>query len=188
MFILLLLSSCLSSEGEQPSGSFSLPQQTDQAGVLKVSDGDTIWVRMNGKEVKLRLLGIDTPEKFESKKLYREAAECGVSAGYMKSLGKLAILHAKKKYPYEGEQVKVIIYGYGYYGRALVIVILPDGTNYNEQMVADGYACVYKYRDRKSKELPWGEWRKLNELLEQAKKEKRGLWEKDCEVMECLCK
>jgi len=42
--------------------------------------------------------------------------------------------------------------------------------------VADGYACVYKYCGCKNKELLWYEWRKLNELLEQAKKK-----EEDCE-------
>jgi len=102
------------------------------------------------------LLGIDTPEKFESRKLYREASECGVSVEYMKSLGKMATSHARE-YLHEGDQVKVIVYDHDYYGRALAFIILSNGTNYNEQMVADGYACVYKYRGRKSKELPWGD-------------------------------
>jgi len=154
MLVFLLLSSCLSSE--QKTDKSSSTRQTYQAVVLKVSDGDTVWVRIDHKEVKLRLLGIDTPEKFESKKLYREASECGVSAKYMKSLGKMATSHARE-YLHEGDQVKVIIYGHGYYGRALAFIILSNGTNYNEQMGVDGYACVYKYRGRKSKELPWEE-------------------------------
>ncbi|HDJ96518.1 MAG TPA: hypothetical protein ENG45_00410, partial [Candidatus Aenigmarchaeota archaeon] len=171
LFILafLLLSFCLSSE--QRTDKSSSTRQTYQVVVLRVSDGDTVWVRIDHKEVKLRLLSIDALEKFESKKLYREASECGVSVEYMKSLGKMATSHARE-YLHEGDQVKAIVYGHGYYDRALAFIILSNGTNYNEQMVADGYACVYKYRGRKSKELPWEEWKKLNELLEQAKEGK----------------
>ena len=137
--------------------------------------------------MKLRLLGIDTPEKFSSRKLERNAAECGVRPGKVKNLGQLATHHAKSLLKV-GQQVKVIIRGRGYYGRALAIIILPDGTNYNEAMVRDGYACVYKYHGHKSKELTWEEWERLNRLLEDAKRHKRGLWGVDYRLMECLCR
>jgi len=48
------------------------------ATVLKISNGDTIWVLMSGHKVKLRLLGIDMPEKFDFKKLDKDVRECGV--------------------------------------------------------------------------------------------------------------
>jgi len=49
--------------------------------VTKISDGDTFWVRLeNGKRVKIRVWGIDTSEKFESKKFFREVRRCGVSS------------------------------------------------------------------------------------------------------------
>ncbi len=48
-------------------------------------------------------------------------------------------------------------------------MILPDGVNYNEQEVADGYACVYKYHGHKSRELSQVEFDKLNRLMRQAR-------------------
>ncbi|MCD6398951.1 MAG: thermonuclease family protein [Candidatus Aenigmarchaeota archaeon] len=142
---------------------------------------------MQGQRVKLRLLGIDTPEKFKSRKLARDARECGVSQGYMKNLGQEAT-HYAKSLLHKGQKVKVVVYGRGYYGRTLALIYLPDGTCYNERIVADGYACVYKYYGHKSRELPWDEWFRLNQLLEEAKKNRRGLWGKDYRVMECLCR
>jgi len=155
--------------------------------VLKVSDGDTVWVLMNGKKVKLRLLGIDTPEKFSCRKLERDAAVCGVKQGRVKNLGQLATHHAKELLK-KGQKVTVIVRGYGYYGRPLAVIILPDGTNFNETMVKGGYACVYKYHGHKSKELSWKEWERLNQFLKQAKKYRRGLWAVDYRLMECLCR
>ncbi|MDL1971476.1 MAG: thermonuclease family protein [Candidatus Desulfofervidaceae bacterium] len=146
-----------------------------------------MWVLINGQKVKLRLIGIDTPEKYPGKKLERDARECSVSKGHMKNLGQEATHHAKKLL-HKGEQVKVVTYGHDCYGRTLAIIYLPDGTNYNEKMVADGYACVYRYCAHKSRQLPQEEKKKLNQLLEEAKKNRRGLWGKDYRVMECLCR
>jgi len=157
-------------------------QQRHPATVLKISDGDTIWVSMNRQKIKLRLIGIDTPEKFSSKKLEREAAECQVSPGYMKNLGQLATAYAKRLL-HKGQKVKVVIYGYGYYGRALAMIYLPDGTCYNERIVRDGYACVYE----RSEELPEEIMEKLLSLEEQARRERRGLWGTHYRVMKCLC-
>jgi micrococcal nuclease len=81
----------------------------------------------------------------------------------------------------------VDIRGYGYYGRALAMVYLPDGTCYNERVVADGYACVYKYHGHKSKQLSWEEFNKLNRLMQEAREHKKGLWGRDYRVMERLC-
>jgi len=77
---------------------FSCPvfaQQSYPAIVLKITDGDTVWVLMAGQRLKLRLLGIDTPEKFASRKLDRDAERCGVPLAYMKHLGQAATHYAK---------------------------------------------------------------------------------------------
>ena len=161
---------------------FIRAQQRHVATILKVSDGDTVWALMNGEKVKLRLIGIDTPEKFSSKKLKREAAECQVSPGYIKNLGQMATAYAKRLL-HKGQKVKVVIYGYGYYGRALAMIYLPDGTCYNERIVRDGYACVYE----RSEELPEQIMEKLLSLEEQARRERKGLWRTHYRVMECLC-
>src|SRR6195952_1315698 len=36
--------------------------------VSKVVDGDTLWVQRDGKDLKLRLIGIDTPETHDPRK------------------------------------------------------------------------------------------------------------------------
>jgi len=169
------------------SSSCLFAREACQATVIRVSDGDTVWVLINGRQRKLRLLGIDTPEKFASRKLSREAAHCGVSEGYKKNLGQMATHYAKKLLT-KGQKVRLVSYGRGYYGRVLGVIYLPDGTCYNEKIVEDGYACVYKYHGHKSSQLPWTEWIKLNRLLDKARRHKRGLWSVDYTVMDCLCR
>ena len=168
---------------------FSCPvyaQPSYQATVLKITDGDTVWVAINGHRVKLRLLGIDTPEKYPGRKLERDAERCGVPPSYMKHLGQEATQHAKTLL-HRGERVTVVTYGHGYYGRTLAVIILPDGSSFNEDMVADGYSCVYKYHGHKSRELSQEEWDRLNQMLDEARTKHKGLWGENYKVMERLC-
>ena len=39
-----------------------------KATIMKITDGDTVWVKNQGKRVKLRLIGIDTPEEYKAKR------------------------------------------------------------------------------------------------------------------------
>src|SRR5690242_10343644 len=57
----------------QPPDTQSPPENpdkdlTEQAWVQRVIDGDTIEVLVNGKEEKVRLLGIDTPETVDPRR------------------------------------------------------------------------------------------------------------------------
>jgi len=160
---------------------------TYQTKITKITDGDTVWIQVNHKYIKLRLLGIDTPEEYPSRKMSKDMRMCHTSYKNMRYLGLLATKHAETML-YKGENVIIKTFGKGYYHRTLAYIILPDGTNYNEREVADGYACVYKYRGHKSRELPLKEYRKLLRLMDQAKRNKRGLWRQYSEIMECLCK
>ena len=157
-------------------------QESYFATVLQVCDGDTIWVLINNQKIKLRLIGIDTPEKFQSKKLKREARACHVKPEYMKEFGRAATEYAKKLL-HKKEKIKVVIYGYGYYGRALALVYLADGSCYNESIIRDGYACVYE----RSKELPPEILKRFLSLEKEAKEKRKGLWRKDYYLMKCLC-
>ena len=157
------------------------------ATVLKISDGDTIWVKTEGgRKIKLRLLGIDTPEKFPGRKLERDALKCRVREGKIKNLGQLATHHAKRLL-HRGDVVRVIIRGRGYYRRALAIVFLPDGTNFNLKMVEDGFACVYTWHGKRPEHVGILEYLRLKKALLTAKKERRGLWKVAPELMRCLC-
>ena len=173
--IFLLCSPCFVSAGQY------------KATILKITDGDTVWVNQQGKRIKLRLLGIDTPEEYKSRKMNKDLRRCNVSYAEMRVLGLAATEHAKTML-YKGQDVTIKTFGKGYYGRTLAFVILQNGINYNEQEVADGYACVYKYRGHKSKEMSQREFDKLNVLLNQAREQRKGLWDNNFDVMRRLCR
>jgi len=158
---------------------------TYHATITKITDGDTVWVRMHGSRVKLRLLGIDTPEEYYSKKMLKDVRMCDTSYNQMKPLGLSATRHTRTML-HRGQSVTIKTFGRGYYGRTLAYVILSDGMNYNEQEVADGYAVVYKYHGRKSREISQNEFDKLNGLMNQAKSKHKGLWGSDPQIMDCL--
>ncbi len=144
--------------------------------VTRVSDGDTIWVRLDsGRRVKVRVWGIDTPEKFPSKKLAGEARRCGVFQERIKRLGRLASERVKELLDHH--RIKLIPRGRCYYGRLLALIILPDGTDFGELMIEEGFACVYRKNTKDSYRR--AEYR--------ARRDGKGFWGIDPAVMECLC-
>jgi micrococcal nuclease len=58
--------------------------------LVRVSDGDTIVVTLDGEEESIRLIGIDTPEKYQSDKLERDDANSPLSKEELQRLGKKA--------------------------------------------------------------------------------------------------
>lgn len=115
--------------------------------VVAVTDGDTIKVLVNKKEVKVRLYGIDTPEK------------------------KQAFGTQAKKYTSNkcfGKVVTVKEQGKDRYKRTLGYVILPGKKNLNELLVRDGMAWWYQQYAPNNK--------RLKQLENDARKAKRGLW------------
>ena len=118
------------------------PAQTFYAVVTKVSDGDTIWVTTDdGERIKIRIWGIDTPEKFNSRKLLRSARSCRVGRGKVKHLGERVSGFAKRIL--KGKIVQVVVKGKGRYGRVLAKIILPDREDYGLKIIKEGYSCVY---------------------------------------------
>ena len=91
------------------------------AKVVKISDGDTITILQNKEQTKVRLYGIDAPEK---KQDYGQ-----------KSRQFLASLIA-------GQVVEVELKGKDRYKRTLGI-IHHKGQDINAQMVLNGYAWAY---------------------------------------------
>ncbi|MDH4318348.1 MAG: thermonuclease family protein [Desulfobulbaceae bacterium] len=121
-----------------------------------VFDGDTIAVDCDGREFRVRLWGIDTPEKKQS--FGQEAT------GYTGSL----VL---------GKKLELEIKGSDRYGRSLAMV-KANGQSVNEDIVAHGYAWVY--RQYCNEEQICG---RLMELEEQARKRGLGLWSDSHPVM-----
>ncbi len=136
--------------------------------VVRVVDGDTF--ELNDKS-KVRLLGIDTPEVYDSQKLDRDAESSGQDIKTIKKLGKIAsdyvrgIAEGKRvrleRDPKNDDKDK--------YGRLLRYVYLEDGTCINAKIIKDGYAQVYdKFEITKIDEF--------RKLQKEARENNRGLW------------
>lgn len=116
--------------------------------VLKVSDGDTYQLldtRTNEK-VKVRLFGVDAPEK---KQAY------GLNAlDFASNLAK-------------GKKVNLRPHAKDQYGRTVGEIILADGRNINEELLRNG--CVWHYKQY-SKDPKWAA------MEEEARAARKGLW------------
>jgi len=108
--------------------------------VEKVVDGDTDDVLMNGKVVRLRLIGMDTPEVVDP----RKPVQCfGREAS---AEGHKLLENQWVRLEYDAVTGKTDIYG-----RTLAYLFLPDGTLYNEFMIREGFAHEYDYQNQKYK-------------------------------------
>ena len=115
--------------------------------VIAVKDGDTMDLFRNGQTIKVRLYGVDSPEKTQA---YGQKAKDFAS--------QLAF----------GKQVKLIEHNKDRYGRTVGTIILPDGRNLNEELVKNGFAWHYK---------EYSKDKNLENLEADARRYKRGLWQ-----------
>ena len=130
--------------------------------VGKVADGDTFHVRLDGKEFKIRLLLIDTPETAKEGKVAQPFAD------QAKQKTEELLKKAKKV---EG---KFDVGDYtDKYGRALMYVYL-DGKLLQQALVEESLARVgYAYPPNTTL------LKDLQKVEEQTKKKKKNIWEKD---------
>lgn len=106
------------------------PSPTDVATVVQVVDGDTIDVSIGGRDERIRLLGVDTPEVHVPA---GESAECFGAEASAFTTRQLA----------EGTAVRLErdVVGRDDYGRLLAYVYrVDDGAMVNELLVREGYA------------------------------------------------
>lgn len=130
--------------------------------VAKVVDGDTLDIVMTGKAVRVRLIGLDTPEIVDPRKpvqcFAREAS-------------------GKAKQTLNGQSVRIETDPsqdtYDTYGRLLAYVYLSDGILFNKYMVAEGYGHEYTYR------LPYKYQADFKAAEKSARENKKGLWADD---------
>ena len=101
------------------------------AEVEEVIDGDTIDVRIDGIERRVRYFGVDTPER--GRACFREATDRNESL-----LGDTVLLLPDARTEDE-------------FGRLLRYVFLPDGTSVDATLVAEGFGEAWtrdgRYRD-----------------------------------------
>ncbi|MFA5089933.1 MAG: thermonuclease family protein [Candidatus Omnitrophota bacterium] len=154
-------------------GKFTIPfgvseKYTDVL-VAKAIDGDTLELA-NGERV--RLIGVDTPEMHESRKLYRDSRRSGNDITTIQKLGRRAYDFTRKLVEGKRVSLEFDVEKYDRYNRILAYVYLKDGTFINAEIIKAGYASLMtippnvKYADLFSK------------LYRQARDNRRGLWGK----------
>lgn len=133
--------------------------ETTLAEIVRIVDGDTIVVSLGGKEEKVRLIGVNTPETVDP----RKPVECfGKEAKeYMKQLlsGKKIRLEADTT---QQERDR--------YGRLLRYIFLENGLLVNQVLIRDGYAYEYTY------DLPYKYQSEFKKAETDARNAGRGLW------------
>lgn len=115
--------------------------------MVGVADGDTLTVLHDRTPVKVRLFGIDAPEKGQA--FGQRSKQFASEAAFSKT-------------------VTIVEHGMDKYGRTLGDVILPDGSNLNQELVRAGLAWWYRrYAPNDAT---------MQELEQHARAEKAGLW------------
>jgi micrococcal nuclease len=149
-------------------------RQKESYVVKRVIDGDTFELDgkdENGKYLRVRLLGIDTPEKFESGKLDKDAERTGKDKKTIQRLGQMASDYVKKLA--EGKRV-ILVPEPNYedkdvYGRLLRYIYLEDGTFINKKIVEDGYGVAFR-------KYPVSKLAEFIKAENEAREKNIGLW------------
>ena len=114
--------------------------------VVTVLDGDTIEVLYNRQPERIRLSGIDCPEKGQA---------FGKKAKQLTS----TLVH--------GKDVTIHVLSKDRHGRTVADVVLPDGTNVSRELLRAGLAWWYRQYSKDES---------LGALEQEARQAKRGLW------------
>jgi micrococcal nuclease len=126
--------------------------------VVRVVDGDTLVVAIDGREEKVRLIGVDTPESVDPRRpveyFGREASAflSGLVEGKRVALAGGAGSQNRDRY-----------------GRLLRYVYLEDGTLVNAEIIRRGYGLAYT-------RFPFERMEEFRGYERQARAQGRGLW------------
>ncbi|HEX6257889.1 MAG TPA: thermonuclease family protein [Candidatus Saccharimonadales bacterium] len=129
--------------------------------VVSFADGDTITVDMNGQHEKVRMIGVDTPEKNhpdKPKQCYSTQAS-QFTKNKIVAAGTVVRLEAD---PLNDPRDR--------YNRLLRYVYLRDGTLLNKQLVSEGYGFAYTL-------YPFAKTTEFTEAHTQAQTAMKGLWQ-----------
>ncbi len=142
--------------------------------VLKVIDGDTIYVDLNRNnkaetEEKIRIKSIDTFETKYSYQLSKQSRNFGITKKQALGLGYLGKEFAKKKLL--NKRVKVVFdanRSKGDYGRKLAHIYI-NGKNYEKLILKEGLAVVYKRADDAKEYLKYENIEKIKQNAQKAR-------------------
>lgn len=131
-----------------------------QVNVVRVVDGDTITVNYNGVNTSVRLIGVDTPETVDP----RKPVQCyGVEASnYTKSQLNKQTVYLE----FDASQGVT-----DRYDRLLAFVRRADGSLFNYDLIANGFAFEYTYQGN-----PYRYQSEFLAAARDARENGRGLW------------
>jgi micrococcal nuclease len=137
VLLIALTFGCAEADQQGPSGTVSW-----------IYDGDTLKVDGIGK---VRLIGIDTPEKDDSERDHYLQQQ-GVSSTVLRHMAREALKFNIAEV--KGKRVRLEFDGerQDRYGRTLAYVYLPDGALLNRLLIEKGYAVVYRRFDFRLKD------------------------------------
>ncbi|MDB5238040.1 MAG: Micrococcal nuclease [Candidatus Kaiserbacteria bacterium] len=150
-----------------PAASSTASEVAAQGGrypVVKVVDGDTITIDMNGKNTTVRLIGVDTPETVDPRKV----VQCFGKEASDKTKQILTGQYVRLELdPSQGTLDK--------YGRTLAYVYAPSNSDpagilVNKYLIAEGYGHEYTY------DLPYKYQSEFKAAEKTAREQKKGLW------------
>ena len=127
--------------------------------VTRLVDGDTIHVNANDQKLKIRMIGLNTPETVDP----RKPVEC---FGREASAQAKTILVGQQVYLETDPSQDTI----DRHGRTLAYVWTSSGRLFNLDMIADGYAYEYTY------DLPYRYQADFKAAENDASANDRGLW------------
>jgi micrococcal nuclease len=134
------------------------PADFGRAQVLRVVDGDTIRVRLDGRTERVRYIGVDTPESVKP----GTAVQCFAKRAAAANAALVT-----------GRSVRLVgdVEQRDRYGRLLAYVYRePDGAFVNARLVRDGYARTLTIAPNVAHA------RQLSQLARAARESGRGLW------------
>jgi micrococcal nuclease len=130
--------------------------------VVRVVDGDTIVVRVNDVDEKIRLIGVNTPETVDP----RKTVECfgEEASSFSKQLLENKFVRLERDTTQDDRDK---------YKRLLRYVYLEDETLFNKELISAGYAYEYTYK------IPYTHQAAFKSAQRDAEQNKRGLWAPD---------
>ena len=144
--------------------SVALPATPGYYKISYVSDGDTIAVMMDGREEKVRMICVDTPETVKPNspvECYGEAA-----SNFLKSYLNNQTVRLESD-PINQNRDR--------YDRLLRYVYMKDGTLVNKKIIQDGYGFAYL-------SFPFTKAEEFAAAQKDARLNNRGVWAGQCEI------
>jgi micrococcal nuclease len=137
-------------------------KQTEFYSIKKFVDGDTFWVKDGSKKgLKVRLIGVDTPEN--QARFGKPEEFYGDEASHYT---KQKLMNKKVKLVFDKDR-------FDSFGRTLAYVYIEDGAFLNASLVENGYAEVMTVKPNNKFETLF------NKLEEKAKKYRLGIWSRN---------